>query len=247
MEFRLEKYCITVNSARMLDPEIFEQVLLSNGYQKYDGSTETKGKRYTFITGSEDEIERKRNKEAFNDVSNKLGDQIQIMIISGAGAEGISLTCVRQVHIMEPYWNYVRIDQVFGRAIRLGSSFRFTSKGTNRGTIHVFVCISGRYFDSRGLPSLKDTGTWAVPQLDESEDIVNLLYTNHKDVYQNIQKIIKLKVDTQNKTADQLLFQTMENKYTISQEMIQVIQESSVDCIQNSRDNIVLNGALRSI
>ena len=43
------------------------------------------------------------------------------MIISGAGAEGISLTGVRQVHILEPYWNYVRIDQVFGRAIRMNS------------------------------------------------------------------------------------------------------------------------------
>tara|TARA_B100001115_G_scaffold74619_1_gene55024 strand:+ start:306 stop:3863 length:3558 start_codon:yes stop_codon:yes gene_type:complete len=223
--------------------EIFEQVLLSNGYQKYDGSTETKGKRYTFITGSEDEIERKRNKEAFNDVSNKLGDEIQIMIISGAGAEGISLTCVRQVHIMEPYWNYVRIDQVFGRAIRLGSHLDLPLKErTVEQYMYLSVFPEGTSIREVYL-SLKDTGTWAVPQLDESEDIVNLLYTNHKDVYQNIQKIIKLKADTQNKTADQLLFQTMENKYTISQEMIQVIQESSVDCIQNSRDNIVLNEA----
>ena len=43
------------------------------------------------------------------------------MIISSAGAEGISLTCVRQVHIFEPYWNYVRLDQVLGRAIRMRS------------------------------------------------------------------------------------------------------------------------------
>ena len=43
------------------------------------------------------------------------------MIISSAGAEGISLTGVRQVHIMEPFWNFIRIGQVFGRAIRMGS------------------------------------------------------------------------------------------------------------------------------
>ena len=49
---------------------------------------------------------------------NKRGDFIQIMIISSAGAEGISLKCVRQVHILEPFWNYVRIDQVLGRAVR---------------------------------------------------------------------------------------------------------------------------------
>ena len=40
------------------------------------------------------------------------------MIISSAGAEGISLTGVRQVHIMEPYWNVSRLDQVIGRAVR---------------------------------------------------------------------------------------------------------------------------------
>ena len=33
------------------------------------------------------------------------------MMISPAGAEGINLNNVRQVHILEPYWNEVRIEQ----------------------------------------------------------------------------------------------------------------------------------------
>jgi len=41
--------------------------------------------------------------------------------ITSAGAEGISLRNVRQVHIMEPYWNMVRIEQVKGRAVRICS------------------------------------------------------------------------------------------------------------------------------
>ena len=52
---------------------------------------------------------------------NVRGEYIQVIMISSAGAEGISLKCVRQVHIMEPFWNYIRIDQVFGRAIRMKS------------------------------------------------------------------------------------------------------------------------------
>jgi hypothetical protein len=43
------------------------------------------------------------------------------LIITKSGAEGISLINVRQVHILEPYWNMNRIDQVAGRAIRMGS------------------------------------------------------------------------------------------------------------------------------
>jgi hypothetical protein len=42
-------------------------------------------------------------------------------MITQSGAEGISLNNVRQVHIMEPYWNKVRTDQVKGRAIRVCS------------------------------------------------------------------------------------------------------------------------------
>jgi len=39
-------------------------------------------------------------------------------MISSAGVEGINLFNIRQVHIMEPYWNEVRIEQVIGRALR---------------------------------------------------------------------------------------------------------------------------------
>ena len=45
----------------------------------------------------------------------------KIFCVTLAGREGINLYGVRQVHILEPYWNYVRIDQVLGRAIRMRS------------------------------------------------------------------------------------------------------------------------------
>jgi hypothetical protein len=44
-----------------------------------------------------------------------------MFMITQSGAEGISLKNVRQVHIMEPFWNYVRLEQVQGRAIRICS------------------------------------------------------------------------------------------------------------------------------
>jgi hypothetical protein len=52
---------------------------------------------------------------------NKRGQIAKVFMITQSGAEGISLSNVRQVHIMEPYWNYVRLDQVKGRAIRICS------------------------------------------------------------------------------------------------------------------------------
>jgi hypothetical protein len=49
---------------------------------------------------------------------NLRGGIIKIAMVTQSGAEGISLKNVRQVHIVEPYWNKIRIKQVMGRAIR---------------------------------------------------------------------------------------------------------------------------------
>ena len=43
---------------------------------------------------------------------------IRIIIISPSTTEGVNLMNVRQVHVLEQHWNYVRIKQVIGRAIR---------------------------------------------------------------------------------------------------------------------------------
>jgi len=43
------------------------------------------------------------------------------LMISASGAEGISLKNVRYVHITEPYWHPVRMEQVIGRARRICS------------------------------------------------------------------------------------------------------------------------------
>jgi hypothetical protein len=52
---------------------------------------------------------------------NTLGEICRVFCITSAGAEGLSLRNVRRVHIMEPYWNHVRTDQVKGRAVRICS------------------------------------------------------------------------------------------------------------------------------
>ena len=46
------------------------------------------------------------------------GNKIKVIIISEAGAEGIDLKFIRQVHILEPWWNLSTIEQIIGRAVR---------------------------------------------------------------------------------------------------------------------------------
>jgi hypothetical protein len=54
-------------------------------------------------------------------IGNQKGEFCRIFMITGAGSEGISLKNVRAVHLMEPHWNKVRMDQVKGRAVRICS------------------------------------------------------------------------------------------------------------------------------
>jgi len=76
------------------------------------------GLRYCEFHGGIEKDVRKINKQIFNMSENKYGKHCKIIMISPAGAEGINLNNVRQVHITEPYWNEVRIEQVIGRALR---------------------------------------------------------------------------------------------------------------------------------
>jgi ribosomal protein L32E len=76
------------------------------------------GLRYCEFHGGVERDVRRINKEIFNMAENRYGKHIKIIMISPAGAEGINLNNVRQVHITEPYWNEVRIEQVIGRAVR---------------------------------------------------------------------------------------------------------------------------------
>lgn len=99
--------------------QIFKVYLKSFGFSKYeDAGKGTDDFRYVEFHGGIDEKERALNLQVFKTHDNKYGKLVKIIMISPAGAEGISLLNVRQVHILEPYWHEVRITQMIGRAIR---------------------------------------------------------------------------------------------------------------------------------
>ena len=71
--------------------------------------------------------------------TNLRGETIKILLTTKTGAEGIDLKNVRQVHIVEPYWNPVRIKQVKGRAVRVGSHIQLPE---NERNVDIFMYIS---------------------------------------------------------------------------------------------------------
>jgi superfamily II DNA or RNA helicase len=50
--------------------------------------------------------------------NNSNGEQVKVVLISKAGAEGLDFKCIRQIHILEPWYNMNRIEQIIGRGVR---------------------------------------------------------------------------------------------------------------------------------
>jgi hypothetical protein len=78
-------------------------------------------KTFAVWSGDETQTQKKNIKSTFNDSANNDGSQLQIIIGSSAIKEGVSLYRVDSVHILDMYWNYSRLEQIYGRAIRFCS------------------------------------------------------------------------------------------------------------------------------
>ena len=75
--------------------------------------------RYSVITGdpsiSPDNLFELK---ALTNEDNINGEKVKVVIISVAGAEGLDFKNIRQVHILEPWYNMNLLEQIIGRAIR---------------------------------------------------------------------------------------------------------------------------------
>lgn len=121
-------------------------------YLKYFGFAsvnDNTGKDYMkyaeYHGGIKDISERRKYVHLYNEQNNKDGKLIKIMMISPAGSEGITLYSVRQVHLMEPYWNEVRMIQMIGRAVRACS--------------HRYLPMQDRHVDVFRYKSVRKSGT----------------------------------------------------------------------------------------
>jgi len=84
--------------------------------ESYNGKNQKA--RYAMITG--EKMLSPDNNEEIRALTheNHEGQNIKVVLISQAGTEGIDLKNVRQVHVMEPWYNLNRIEQIIGRARR---------------------------------------------------------------------------------------------------------------------------------
>jgi hypothetical protein len=128
---------------------IFSEVLKFNGFVEFKVIKTSKGwdidmeigvPAFALYTGTEGDEEKELIRKIYNGQwndsgfpvniakklnavarNNDMGEIIKVFMITASGSEGINLRNTRFVHIMEPYWNPARIEQVVGRARRICS------------------------------------------------------------------------------------------------------------------------------
>ena len=79
--------------------------------------------------------------EKFNSKENADGKLIKVLVGSTVMMEGIDLKNLREVHILEPNWNYTNIIQIIGRGIRHCSHFRITNKDNLNPSVKHFYIV----------------------------------------------------------------------------------------------------------
>jgi len=114
--------------------------------------------RYIAYTGDDDKVKRKLLLAIYNGLWQKVpgdltaqiktvgqsdtnlrGELVKALLITATGAEGLNLVNVRQVHLLEPFWNYVRMEQVKGRAVRICSH---TALPPEDRTVDIFTYVT---------------------------------------------------------------------------------------------------------
>jgi superfamily II DNA or RNA helicase len=116
------------------------KVLEVNGYKNVVNHGTGKN-RFALWTGDEKLENKEMIKDIFNKRENENGSLIKIILGSPAMKEGISLLRVRSVHILEPYWNTSRLDQVIGRAVRF-CSHKDVNKDERIVKIYLYLACS---------------------------------------------------------------------------------------------------------
>ncbi len=124
------------------------------GYTKYGGknitkdinvSKTSKGSKGNYViisTKAELSPDNIGEIAAINNVNNLDGSKIKIVIVSKIGSEGIDFKGIREVHILEPWYNLNKIEQIVGRGVRFCSHMNLPKEKRNVTIYFHAICHS---------------------------------------------------------------------------------------------------------
>ena len=194
--------------------QFIAESLKQNGFTNYnDKKLKKSGENGTFMkwTGNERNI---KSKETFNDLKNKNGKIIKVFLMTSSGKEGINLLSIRQIHILEPWWNNTLIKQVIGRGIRICSHDHIDKKD---------------FIDFRYKKELKSY----------NNKIVNVFkYYGFIDLRNDKEYSKKILIQRmKNRSIDYHMKEVSDNKDKYINILLKLMKEIAIDCNINSLRN----------
>jgi superfamily II DNA or RNA helicase len=136
--------------SKVLDLKKFEEV-------KHDVNKPSL--RYGIISGEVNIDIRQKIVNIYNDEKNKYGEYIKVLFITATGAEGLDLKAVRHIHILEPYWNMSRIDQIIARGIRYKSHEMLPLK-EREVDIYIYLSVYPKNIEKKVDEYTTDVSIW---------------------------------------------------------------------------------------
>jgi len=114
------------------------RILEAFGYKNYKDNGTGK-KRFAIWSGDETMKFKDEIRDVYNRHDNSYGNKLKIILGSPSIKEGVTLKAVRAVHVLEPYWNQSRLEQVIGRANRFCSHIELLEEERN---VKVYIYIA---------------------------------------------------------------------------------------------------------
>ena len=189
--------------------DILKVYLKYFGFDAYNSKTVKPYFGYGEFHNGISKPDRKNAIKVEKDSENLHGKLIKIMIFSPAGAEGISLENIRQVHIIEPYWTEVRIIQMIGRAVRICS--------------HKSLPMSERHVDIYRYRSVKHN--IKVKEIVEGQTVKK--------------QSIKIEDPSKLRTVDFDIEDLARSKNNLIQSFLDAVKEVAIDCELNKNHNMM--------
>lgn len=154
---------------------------------------------------------------------NSDGSLCRTFCITSAGAEGLSLKNVRRVHIMEPFWNSVRTDQVKGRAVRICS--------------HIDLDLAERNVEVFTYCSVFDAGSAEAAPVNMESEIIRGSDGIKPEEATAMGFTVRPGAKEYILTSDQHLYQLSERKKKVLQNIQNLMKTNAVDCAINQYEN----------
>ena len=108
-----------LKSNKNIDPIDALTMKTNEELSKHNPNTTFKQAKYVMISGN-----KKFSPDNLKDIKyitnpdNKDGNNVKVVLITKAAAEGLDFKNIRQVHILEPWYNMNRQEQIIGRGVR---------------------------------------------------------------------------------------------------------------------------------